>query len=870
MTVPSPTQSSRKPRWLPEAITYALSGLLCCGALVWALQLWRADPSVPLYYGHGSDISFQFMLAKDVVDHGWYLHNPRLGAPGQQDLGDFPMPDLVTFVSMKVMSWFTSSWAAIIDVYFFTGFLLATWSALAVLRHFGMARAPAVLASVLFAFAPYHFYRGEWHLQLSEYFVVPLAGLLTLWVMSGERLFTLVRRSRFLFLPVPSKKGLLAIACCAVLGSDGAYYAFFTIFLLAGAGLYRVFEGRKFHRAGTAALLAGVILLALVLNLLPNIVHFLADGKNPQVAARLPSEAETFALKLTQLVMPIPGHRIPWLAHFKAAYDEAQPGGITEADAAALGTFGTAGFCFLLLSLFAGYPSLGHPGLIRRLSVLNLWAFLIGTLGGIGSLVAWTITTQIRAYNRISIFISFFSITAAAAVLDAIWRKWARTVVSRVIGAAALAGMLAAGLFDQVARSTEPSYERSSALYRSDLDFATHAERWLPHGTMILELPILDFPETQAPGNMVDYDPVIPYLNSTTLRWSYGAIKGRYWGLWQDGMISRPIENIVDTAAASGFGAIYIDRNGYADKANAMGAKLDALGIAHIEARNGRYWLYDIRPYAARMQAAFTPANWERMQDVVLHPLVLQWLPACSAMEGDARQNWHWCGASGGFQVDNSSSHSKRLAIRAGIAASTPGACSLHIDGPGWNETVPLTNATPRPLVHSLEAPPGTSFVRMTSDCQRLVTTDPRPLVFRIDNFSAGPAAVAPEVTWSSGFYDLEKSANDSWHWCSSSGDLTIRNPGAAGEAVIHMVLASAQVQPSPLSITGPGFGESVTINPAGAVFSKRFLLPQGGSVVHFSSPATPLTSSKDPRKLVFLVKNLGFENASVPEVIYR
>ncbi len=455
-------------------------------------------------------------------------------------------------------------------------------------------------------------------------------------------------------------------------------------------------------------------------------MHFLADGKNPQVAGRLPAEAETFALKLTQLVMPIPGHRIPWLAHFKAAYDEAQPGGVTEADAAALGAFAAAGFCFLLLSLVAGYPWLRHRELVHHLSVLNLWAFLIGTLGGIGSLVAWTLTTQIRAYNRISIFISFFSIMAAAAILDEIWRRWARSMVFRAIGAAALAGILVAGLLDQVARASVPYYESSAAQYHSDLDFAAHAESWLPHGTMVLELPILAFPETQPPGSMIDYDPVIPYLNSTTLRWSYGAIKGRYWGLWQDAMTPRPIENILDTAAASGFGAIYIDRNGYADKASAMGAKLNAFGLARIEARNGRYWLYDIRPYAARMRAAFTPENWARMQDAVLHPLVLQWLPQCSAMEGDARQNWHWCGVSGGFQVDNSSPHSKRLEIRAGLAASTPGACSLHIDGPGWTETVPLTNATSRPLAHTLEAPPGTSFVRMTSNCQRLVTTDPR------------------------------------------------------------------------------------------------------------------------------------------------
>jgi len=284
--LPGQTGRGKGANWLAEAITFWLSGLLCCAALIWTLQLWRADVRVPIHYGHGGDLFVQCMLAKDIADNGWLLHNPRLGAPGEQDLRDFPLPDLVTFLPMKIMSWFTSSWGAIVNLYFFAGFLLATWSALAVLRHFGIARAPATVAALLFAFAPYHFYRGESHLTLSAYFVIPLAGMLMLWVMSGERLFSMVRCGRFLVLPVPSRKGAAAIAACAMLGSDGVYYAFFTILLLLGAGVYRAFDGRAFRRAGVAAILAGVIVLALMLNVLPSIVHNLVDGKNAQVVAR--------------------------------------------------------------------------------------------------------------------------------------------------------------------------------------------------------------------------------------------------------------------------------------------------------------------------------------------------------------------------------------------------------------------------------------------------------------------------------------------------------------------------------------------------------------------------------------------------------
>ncbi|MGA2742539.1 MAG: hypothetical protein ABSG65_34510 [Bryobacteraceae bacterium] len=814
------------------------------------------------------------MLAKNIVDSGWVLHNPRLSAPGEQDLRDFPMADLVTFLSMKVISRFTSSWGAIINLYFFAGFLLAAWIALAVFRHFGIARVPAVVAALLFAFAPYHFYRGEGHLTLSAYFVVPLAGMLTLWVMSGERLFAVVGRNRFPVFPLPSRKGVVAIAACVMTGSDGGtYYAFFTILLLMTAGVYRAFEGRSFRRAAVAAMLTGVIVVSVVLNLLPNIVHILVDGRNPEVAARAPAEAEIYALKLMQLVLPIDGHRIPRLAAAKAAYNSTQPM-IHVANGAALGAFGAAGFCFLLLSLVTGYPWRRHRELIHQLSLLNLNAFLLGTLGGIGSLLAWTISPQIRAYNRIAIVIGFFSIMAVAAVLDEIWRRWAYTGVHRLVCLTALTGILVAGLLDQTTPARVPPYELYAAQYRNDAAFASDAERLLPRGSMVLQLPFMRFPEVVAPGSMADYDPLLPYLHSTSLRWSYGAMKGRYWDAWQARLGPLPIEDLLETVAVAGFSGIYIDRNGYADRGAVIGAGLSAYGLARIESLNARFWLYDIQPYAARMQARLTPENRARLREAVLHPLVLRWLPQCSALEGDAQQNWHWCGSQGGLLLENSSARAERITIHGTVMAATGGACSLHVVGSGWVETIPLNGAYQQTLSHSLVVPTGTSFIRFRSDCRRLqVATDPRQLVFRVDNFTAEleDAEPAPEIVWGAGFYPLEAAGGKKWHWCSSAGELIIRNPGAASETAVRMTVSSGQAMPVPLSITGPGFAESVMIGPAGSVFSKHFIVPQGSSVIRFSSPAAALKAPNDPRKLVFRVEDLQLGNPLLAHrAIYR
>lgn len=73
-----------------------MPGLSCATAAVvlpivfaaGALRLWRSDLSVRLEY-HG-DALFYLSVIKGVLQHGWYLHNPDLGAPFGQQFYDFP------------------------------------------------------------------------------------------------------------------------------------------------------------------------------------------------------------------------------------------------------------------------------------------------------------------------------------------------------------------------------------------------------------------------------------------------------------------------------------------------------------------------------------------------------------------------------------------------------------------------------------------------------------------------------------------------------------------------------------------------------------------------------------------------------------
>src|SRR5579864_2004394 len=79
------------------------SAWVCVFLLVWILQLWRLDLSVPMG-PLDKDLSFHSMLVKGLVENGWPLRNPLLGAPGTSELYDFPEASNLDLVLMKLIA----------------------------------------------------------------------------------------------------------------------------------------------------------------------------------------------------------------------------------------------------------------------------------------------------------------------------------------------------------------------------------------------------------------------------------------------------------------------------------------------------------------------------------------------------------------------------------------------------------------------------------------------------------------------------------------------------------------------------------------------------------------------------------------------
>lgn len=542
--------------------------------LALATQFWRLDLSIPFSYREDSLLSH--VWARTIADHGWYLSNPQLAAPSGLQMYDFPMSDNLHFGLLKLLSLIDPRWPVIVNVYYLLTFPLATLSSLFALRQLGIRGVSSVTASVLYAFLPYHWIRAEGHLFLSAYYFVPLAILVSIWIYLGQfsdpaaeetPVFTRERRRRF----------WLSVLICLLQTSAGIYYAFFSCFLFVVAGAAAAYRARSGYVWRMVLLLSGLSAAGIACNTLPSMIYWSRQGTNRHVGYRAVYESEIYGLKLAPMLLPVGFHNCPPLARLRARYDRSSIY-FNESASGTLGAVGSAGFLALLgWHLFASLRTRRQP-LFDALATLNMALVLFGTVGGFGMLFSLLISPQIRACNRVSIFIAFFSLTAVALWLESWERRW-RTLRRHVLFGGCLTAVMALAIWDQSPAAVRPGVVNEEAQrkqFETDAAFVADIEKLLPEGAAVYQLPYVSFPESPPVEKMGGYEHFRPYLHARSLRFSHGSMRGRADDRWHQDIRELTREEWLKAIAKAGFFGIYIDRRGYTDGAKSLEADLAA------------------------------------------------------------------------------------------------------------------------------------------------------------------------------------------------------------------------------------------------------------------------------------------------------
>ena len=583
------------PRSLLELGAYLGATVVCCALTCWFLALWRADLRIPFAYGVSDELTVA-MGAKQLIESPWIFYNPYLGMPFGSVTFNYPQPDVFHYLTFKLLALTTTNFGWVMNWFYLLTFPATCLGTLYVLRQLAIGYPAALLGSFLYTFLPYHFMRGEVHLFLSAYYLVPLVALLMFRVASENPPLLKQGPGKWPRLAWRDPGFIGAAAVCVIAGSSGVYYAFFACFLLIIAGLASAAAQRRFVPLLSALALAGLIALTILLCLLP---HLLLGHRN--IATRDAGDAETYALKVTQLLLPLSGHRLPALAALKNSYYHAAPL-VNENDAATLGLAGSIGFLLLLgwsgarlMGANARWLKPDDQQLLSWAALLTLAATLLATVGGLGSLFAVLVSSQIRSYNRISVFIAFFSLLAVVLLLDRGVGARVRSRASKLIycSGVMLVGLI--GLYDQTSPIYIPNYRSNAQAFVADARFVRSIEQKVPPGSMIFQLPYLTFPEASR------YDLTRGYLHSRTLRWSYGAMINERSDLWQRSVQALPPQEMVPKLVAAGFAGVYLDRRIFPGNGAALEQELIAiLGEQPLVSPQAQLSFFDLTGYKAR------------------------------------------------------------------------------------------------------------------------------------------------------------------------------------------------------------------------------------------------------------------------------
>jgi hypothetical protein len=669
--------------------------LIWCGTYNrWTVRAWNT----PIVYG--GDASWGMAAAKAMADGEIapiVTKDPvSLGAPFRANWNDYP----------SIEEGLTAWWALLVRLFgLFLGsnlvllaaHLLAFLSFYYVCRALRYSVAFAAAGAVLFACSRFAFARSLQHLGLTYYWHIPL-GILVAWYC--------FRRG-----PLHTSRQRLWFCLIVALlhGIQNIYYTGIFCQFLAAAVFYHGFVRHRWKRTLLPLLLIGIMAVLFVLMNADTFAYQWIHGPNPNVLVRNYAGLELYALKPIELFLPT-AHRLvvfhKWAvdSYFLRSYSVGEPG------SAYLGVIGV--FALLLLGFAAIRAVIQHRLKAMPSHVWSvLWIFAFSIVGGINGILGLFGLIFFRCTNRYSIVILTLVLLFLVRELTRLTRRW------RSASALVLATLITlVGCYDQT--PLPPPGDYYIAAVREDAYIASQLRAKLGHGAMIFQLPVAEFPEVPAIGEMTDYEHFRPYLQSRGLRFSYGSDKGRTRERWQAEAVSLGMPGLVKILETYGFSGILINRRAYADNGNALISQLQAAGRQTVLVDVPREFGIALNPAPRPILPPDFDSHWYRL-------------------EGTAKENRRW--SSGNAKITFENGLSIPRTIHLSFLLETLKRRQLRIVAERkiiYQAQIEPTRAE-EPVQLSFVLPPGQLVLHVTSDVPAGLPPngDQRKLAFSVANF---------------------------------------------------------------------------------------------------------------------------------------
>lgn len=261
-----------------------------------------------------------------------------------------------------------------------------------------------------------------------------------------------------------------------------------------------------------------------------------------------------------------------------------------------LGVLSGIGFLYSVLSLFQ-YDDKKKDEVLHLCGLCNCFMALVAVKGGAASLIAVFVTTGIRNYNRICVYIACFSMVSFGILVEKSYRKVRRMRRETLRRGCTAALVCVVALLVSMSIPTDFLYNKNYGIeeyavrkreYDEWHELVGAIESQLDEGDMILQLPLRT--ADIRIGELMDigraYDNAIPAIVSQKTMWSYGG----NWKFQED--IAQKIDAFIAAAQESGFAGIYVDTLLYSDTSYEIHlAKLEErLGAPTVSDGSRRYY----------------------------------------------------------------------------------------------------------------------------------------------------------------------------------------------------------------------------------------------------------------------------------------
>ncbi|MHB8370219.1 MAG: glycosyltransferase family protein [Leptospirales bacterium] len=431
-----------------------------------------------------------------------------------------------------------------------------------------------IVFSILFGLSPYLFYRSLMHLTLTIYWHIPLMILAIVWCANPDKVYIDKRFALTFFFVVAFLTGMY-----------NPYYACCFVWLLCLVGIGQASD-RQFVALKKSIFLFSAAVLGFIATHLDTFLFVAINGVNHGGVVR--GIDSLYGLRLPDMFFPYT-HRSHLMMTISRFYQNRAPGGINRGEAALayIGIISVFGFLWLSISgtikVFA-----------KKCEEVSFWYWILlsilalGIGGGVIYLFEAFGFQLIRATNR-------FSIVIMAIVLLFLSEKLPQTRFGKIWFLLPIV-IIIVGLWDQLPpRVTPQVLSRIQFKVDSDKKMVRDLERQLPQKAMVFELPQSDFPEVGTIYKMGDYDHFRPYLFSHFLSFSYGTVKGREDGQWQEIVGKLPPHEMLQYLNKYGFSALLINKKGYEDGANKLSREVRSEGYEIIY-NKGDFVAFRLRP----------------------------------------------------------------------------------------------------------------------------------------------------------------------------------------------------------------------------------------------------------------------------------